>query len=67
MSNFFPLSFKKCNKLYERIDTYFFIISIILLNNFFYNKDRCWFHQKKEFRLYFCCYIIGVIEINNHD
>jgi len=39
MSSFFSLSFKKCNKLDEYIYTYFFIISIILLKNFFYNKD----------------------------
>jgi len=30
----FSLSFKKCNKLYEYIYTYFFIIPIIPLNNF---------------------------------
>jgi len=35
---FFFLSFKKCNKLDENIYTYFFIIPIIPLNNFFYNK-----------------------------
>ena len=35
---FFSLSFKKCNKLNEYIYTYFFIIPIIPLNNFFYNK-----------------------------
>ena len=35
---FLPLLFKKCNKLYEYIYTYFFIIPIIPLNNFFYNK-----------------------------
>jgi len=33
---FFPLSFKKRNKLDEHIYTYFFI-PIIPLNNFFYN------------------------------
>ena len=38
---FFPLSFKKYNKLDEYIYTYFFIIPIITLNNFFYNKDCC--------------------------
>jgi len=32
---FIPLSFKKCNKLDEYIYTYFFIILIILLINFF--------------------------------
>ena len=37
MSGFFPLSFKKYNKLYKYIYTYFFTIPIILLNNFFYN------------------------------
>jgi len=42
MSDFFSLSLKKCNKLDDYIYTYFFIISIIPLNNFFYNKDRCW-------------------------
>jgi len=42
---FFSLSFKKRNKLYEHIYTYFFIILIIPLNNFLYtNKDRCWCH-----------------------
>jgi len=66
VSGFPPLSFKKCNKLDEYIYTYFFIIPIIPLNNFFYNKDCCWCHKKKEFRLYFFCYIVGVIEINNH-
>ena len=35
---FFPLSFKKCNKLAEYIYTYFFIIPIISLNNFLYDK-----------------------------
>ena len=44
VSIFFPLSFKKCNKLDEYIYTYFFIISLISLNNFFYNKDRFLFH-----------------------
>ena len=43
MSVFFPLSFKKCNKLDEYIYIYFFIIPIIPLNNFLYNKDWCWF------------------------
>ena len=38
---FFHLLFKKNNKLDEYIYTYFFIIPIILLNNFFYNKDYC--------------------------
>ena len=38
MSDFFPLSFKKRNKLDEYIYTYLFIIPIIPLNNFFYNK-----------------------------
>ena len=42
--DFFPLSFKKCNKLYEYIHTYFFIIPIIPLNNLFYNKDYGWCH-----------------------
>jgi len=37
MSVFFSLSFKKCNKLDEYIYTYFFIIAITPLNNFFYN------------------------------
>ena len=35
---FFPLSLKKCNKLDKYIYTYFFIIPIIPLNNFLYNK-----------------------------
>jgi len=39
ISVFFPVTFKKYNKLDEYIYTYFFIIPIILLNNFFYNKD----------------------------
>jgi len=38
ISVFFPLSFKKYNKLDEYIYTYFFIIPIIPLNNVFYNK-----------------------------
>jgi len=42
MFDFFPLSFKKCNKQNEYIYTYFFIISIIPLNNFFYNRYCCW-------------------------
>jgi len=37
---FFSLSFKKCNKLDKYIFTYFFIIPIIPLYNFFNNKDR---------------------------
>jgi len=41
MNIFFPLSFKMCNKLDEYIYTYFFIIPIIPLNNFFYNKGCC--------------------------
>ena len=46
--------FEKCKKLYEHIYTYFFIISIILLNNFFYNKDRCWCNLKKiDYNIYF--------------
>ena len=44
MFGFLPLSLKKCNKLDEYIYAYFFIISIIALNNFFYNKDCCWCH-----------------------
>jgi len=40
LSGFFPLSFKKYNKLDEYIYTYHFIISIITLNNL-YNKDYC--------------------------
>jgi len=35
---FFPLSFKKCNKLDEYIYTYFFIIPIIPLKNFYIIK-----------------------------
>jgi len=35
---FFPLSFKKYYKLDEYIYTYFFVIQIILLNNFFIIK-----------------------------
>ena len=67
MSGFFSLSFKKCNKIEEYIHTYFSIITIIPLNNFFYFKDCCLCHYKKEFRLYFFCYIVRVIEINNYD
>ena len=44
MSVFFLLSFKKCNKLDEYIYTYFFIIPMISLNKFLYNKDHCWCH-----------------------
>ena len=44
MSGFFPLSFKKCTKLDKYIYTYFFIIPIIPLNNFFYNKDCCLYY-----------------------
>ena len=40
---YFSLSFKKCNKLDEYIYTYFFIIPIIPLKNFFCNKDCCFF------------------------
>ena len=63
---FFLLSFKKCNKLNEYIYTYFFIISIIPLNNFFYNKIVVGV-IKKEF-IYIFCYIVlfGVVEIDNH-
>jgi len=64
---FLPLSFKKCNKLDEYIYTYFFIISIILLNNFLYNKIVVGVIKKN--RLYFFllyCIIVGVVEINNH-
>ena len=50
---FFPLSFKKYNKLDEYIYTYFFIISIIPLNNFFYNKDCCYVIKKSNKYLYF--------------
>ena len=42
MTVFFPLSFKKCNKPDAYIYAYFFIIPIIPLNNFLYNKDCCW-------------------------
>jgi len=55
-----------CNKLDEYIYTYFFIIPIIPLNNFFNKKDCCWCHKKKEFRLYVFFYIVRVIEIDNH-
>ena len=44
MFDFFPLTFKKGNKLDEYIYTYFFILPIIPLNSLFYNKDRCWCH-----------------------
>ena len=44
MSGFFPLSFKKFTKLEKYIYTYFFIIPIIPLNNFFYNKDCCLYY-----------------------
>jgi len=62
---FFLLSYKKCNKLDEYIYTYIFIILIIPLNNFFYNK-RSLFVSLKKYLDYFFCYIVG-IEINNHD
>jgi len=45
---FFPLSFKKYNKLDEYIYTYFFIIPIITLNKFFYNKDCCYVIKKQQ-------------------
>jgi len=50
---FFPLSFKKYKKLYEYIYTYFFIILIIPLNNFLYNKDCCYVIKKNNKHLYF--------------
>jgi len=56
MNIFFPLSFKKCNKLDEYIYTYFLIIPIILLNNFFYNKIIVGVIKIKEFRLQFLLY-----------
>jgi len=65
MSFFFLLSFKKCNKLDEYIYVYLFIIPIIPLNNFSIIKIVVGFIKK--YRLYIFCYIIGVIEINNHD
>jgi len=49
---FFPLPFKKCNKLDDYIYIYFFIVLIILLNNFLYNKDCCWCYLEK-YRLYY--------------
>ena len=50
---FFYLSFKKYNKLDAYIYTYFFfIISIIPLNNFFYNKDCCVVSLKKTKNIY---------------
>jgi len=49
---FFPLSFRKYNKLDEYIYSYFFIIPIIPLNNFFYNKD-CYVIKKSNKHLYF--------------
>jgi len=53
ISDFFPLSFKKYNKLDEYIYTYFFIIQITPLNNFFYNKDCCYVIKKNNKHLYF--------------
>ena len=50
---FSPLSFKKYNKLDEYIYTYFFIIPIIPLNNFLYNKDCCYVIKKNNKYLYF--------------
>jgi len=44
---FFLLLFKKHNKLYEYIYTYFFIIPIILLNNIFYKKRLLFVSLKK--------------------
>ena len=58
---FFPLSFKKYNKLYEYIYTYFFIIPIIPLNYFFYNKIVVGVIIKKNLD-YIFFYIIGVLE-----
>jgi len=77
---FFPLSFKKCNKLFpkknkkcnkldEYIYTYFFIIPIIPLNNFFYNKIVVIVIKKKNLDYIFLLYCItgGVVEIDNHN
>ena len=57
---FVPLSFKKCNKLDGYIYTYFFIIPIISLNNFFYNKHCCWCHKKN--RLYFFVILLVLLK-----
>jgi len=65
MSFFISLLFKKCNKLYAYIYTYFFIITIIPLNNLFYNKMVVGLIIKKIDYIFF--FIVGVIEINNHD
>ena len=56
MSDFFPLSFKKCNKLDEYVYSYFFIIPIIPLNNSFIIKIVVGVIKQKEFRLYFWCH-----------
>jgi len=60
---FFTLLVKKCNKLDEYIYTYFFIIPIIPLNNFFYNKIvgvieksvTLIFYSLKETNIYIFC------------
>jgi len=46
ISAFFLYYLKK--KLDEYIYTYFYIIPIIPLNNFFYNKDCCYVIKKKQ-------------------
>ena len=57
---FFSLLFKKCNKLDEYSYTYFFIIPNIHLNNFFYNKDGCWFHKKKLDYIFFVILLVSL-------
>ena len=60
---YFPLSFRKCNKLEEYIYIYFFIIPIIPLNNFYQIVVGV---IKKKNYIKFFCYIVGVVEIDNH-
>jgi len=64
---FFPLSFRKCNKLEKYIYIYFFIISIIPLNFIFFIVLRLLLVSlKKRTSVKFFCYIVGVVEIDNH-
>jgi len=62
----FALSFKECNKLDKYIYTDFYIIQIINLNNFFYNKnyvcviqklDYIWLVSLKQSIVSLVCYI----------
>jgi len=62
----FPLSFRKCNKLEKYIYIYSFIIPIIPLNNFFIELRLLLVSLIKRTYINFFCYIVGVVEIDNH-